>query len=152
MTKTPEELTADWKEGKLPNKSIWWADLLNGKIEPVKIDEYGYAFALDGLFYSPDRDYAKIIAPCDYNHFVELAEKVKKLKEENIENLGYIGGLLNEGNEQVIKNRELRDLLKECKNIVAHDCWQEAQFPDGQVVERQNLLTRINAAIGESEE
>lgn len=31
MTKTPEELTADWKEGKLPNKSIWWADLLNGK-------------------------------------------------------------------------------------------------------------------------
>lgn len=43
-------------------------------------------------------------------------------------------------------------LLKECKNIIAHDCWQEAQFPDGQVVQRQDLLTRINIAIGESEE
>ncbi len=144
MTKTPEELTKDWKEGKLPNKSIWWADLLNGKIEPVKIDEYGYAFALDGLFYSPDRDYAKIIAPCDYNHFVELAEKVKKLKEENIENLGYIGGLLNEGNEQVIKNRELRGLLKECK--------QHLYFQKKINNEVITLLIRINAAIGESEE
>lgn len=51
-----------------------------------------------------------------------------------------------------IENNNLRGLLKECKNIVAHDCWQEAQFPDGQVVERQDLLTRINAAIGESED
>lgn len=48
--------------------------------------------------------------------------------------------------------KELRELLKECKNIVAHDCWQEAQFPDGQVVQRQDLLTRINAALNESEE
>lgn len=150
MTKTPEELTADWKEGKLPNKSIWWADLLNGKIEPVKIDEYGYAFALDGLFYSPDRDYAKIIAPCDYNHFVELAEKVKKLKEENIENLGYIGGLLNEGNEQVIKNRELRDLLRECKPYLSYKINKDKHV--GFTPTAANLLTRINAAIGESED
>lgn len=45
----------------------------------------------------------------------------------------------------------LRELLAECKNIIAHDCWQSAQFKDGQVVERQDLLNRINAAIGESE-
>lgn len=49
------------------------------------------------------------------------------------------------------ENKRLKELLKECKNIVAHDCWQEAQFPDGQVVQRQDLLTRINIAIGESE-
>lgn len=47
---------------------------------------------------------------------------------------------------------ELRDLLEECKNIVAHDLWSRAQFSDGQVVEKDNLLTRINAVLGESEE
>lgn len=50
------------------------------------------------------------------------------------------------------ENKRIKELLKECKNIVAHDCWQEAQFPDGQVVQRQDLLTRINIAIGESED
>ena len=46
------------------------------------------------------------------------------------------------------KVKQLRALLKECKNIIVHDCWQEAQFPDGQIVQRQNLLTNINAALG----
>lgn len=36
--------------------------------------------------------------------------------------------------------------------IAEYSTWQEAQFPDGQVVERQDFLTRLNAAIGESEE
>ena len=52
----------------------------------------------------------------------------------------------------IIENNKLSGLLKECKNIVAHDCWREAQFPDGQVVQKQDLLTRINAALGGSEE
>lgn len=46
----------------------------------------------------------------------------------------------------------LRGLLAECKNIIVYDCWQSAQFEDGQVIERQDLLNRINAAIGKSEE
>ena len=55
---------------------------------------------------------------------------------------------------QTVQNEDigkLRGLLRECKNIVAHDCWQEAQFPDGQVVQRHELLTRINAALGDNE-
>lgn len=54
--------------------------------------------------------------------------------------------------ELQLENNKLRGLLKKCKNIVAHDCWQEAQFPDGQIVERQDLLTSINTALGGSEE
>lgn len=38
-------LTDDWKAGKLNEKSIWWADLGNEKIEPARVDEYGYLFA-----------------------------------------------------------------------------------------------------------
>ena len=60
--------------------------------------------------------------------------------------------LVKENVELEKENKRIKELLKECKNIVAHDCWQEAQFPDGQVVQRQDLLTRINIAIGESED
>lgn len=76
-----------------------------------------------------------------------LEDEIAELKKENKqleEDTGY--GWHTAGIESD-KNDELRALLKECKNIVAHDCWQEAQFPDGQVVERQDLLTRINAAL-----
>lgn len=80
-------LTDDWKTGKLNEKSIWWADLGNEKIEPAKVDKYGYLFGLDGCFYSPERcEYVKILAACDYDHFVELTEKVKEF-EKDVENL-----------------------------------------------------------------
>lgn len=80
-------LTDDWKAGKLNEKSIWWADLGNEKIEPARVDEYGYLFGLDGCFYSPEScEYVKILAHCDYDHFVELTEKVKGL-EKNIETI-----------------------------------------------------------------
>lgn len=80
-------LTDDWKAGKLNEKSIWWADLGNEKIEPARVDEYGYLFGLDGCFYSPEScEYVKILAPCDYDHFVELTEKVKGL-EKDVKNL-----------------------------------------------------------------
>ena len=103
----------------------------------------------------------EVISPCDYNHFVELTEKAKKYDKIKI-NGNYpdkisklksrIKHLLELQANQDKEVENLRRLLKECKNIVAHDCWQEAQFPDGQVVERQELLTRITTAIGESEE
>lgn len=70
-------------------------------------------------------------------------DKISKLKSR-------IKHLLELQANQDKEVENLRELLNECKNIVAHDCWQEAQFSDGQVVERQNLLTRINAAIGDN--
>lgn len=76
-------LTDDWKAGKLKKKSIYWADLGNEKIEPAEVDKYGYLFGLDGCFYSPERcEYVKILAACDYDHFVELNEKVKELEKD----------------------------------------------------------------------
>lgn len=80
-------LTDDWKAGKLNEKSIWWADLGNEKIEPARVEKYGYLFGLDGCFYSHERcEYVKILAPCDYDHFVELTERVRELKKD-VENL-----------------------------------------------------------------
>lgn len=51
---------------------------------------------------------------------------------------------------QTVQNEDigkLRGLLKECLNIVKHDLWQQAQFPDGQIVDKDDLLTRINEAL-----
>lgn len=57
---------------------------------------------------------------------------------------------MNEGNEQVIKNRELRALLKECRPYLSYKINQNKHV--GFTPDAANLLTRINATLGESEE
>lgn len=138
-------LTDDWKAGKLNEKSIYWADLGNEKIEPAEVDKYGYLFGLDGCFYSPERcEYVKILAACDYDHFVELTEKVKKLEKEVVKGDTIIGGLLNEGVLIKKENRQLRQLLKKVKEKI-HD-----EFINQDIVSIDNfhkLLTKINEVL-----
>lgn len=173
-------LTDDWKAGKLNEKSIWWADLGNEKIEPARVDEYGYLFGLDGCFYSPERcDYVKILAPCDYDHFVELTEKAKdfnyklleskqavdiahgqalvdefgdceavyqeiiRLKREVDKGDMIIGKLLNEGKAATEKNKQLRQLLKECKEYLSDVDTYFTKNAD----EATLLLTRIKEVL-----
>lgn len=152
MTKTPEKLTKDWKEGKLKAGS-YYVQYADGEIEIERASEWFKSGDIScGINFDDPVYVYKVLAPVPtYNEYkamqdqiVELTKKVKKLEEENVENLGYIGGLLNEGNEQVIKNRELRDLLRECKR---HVYFQKKI--NNEVI---TLLTRINAALGESEE
>lgn len=147
-----KELTADYNSKKLKKGWYWVRFNCYVNIEP--------SFYEKGYFWD-DGKVEEVISPCDYNHFVELTEKAKKYDKIKI-NGNYpdkisklksrIKHLLELQANQDKEVENLRRLLKECKNIVAHDCWQEAQFPDGQVVERQELLTRITTAIGESEE
>lgn len=49
--------------------------------------------------------------------------------------------------EERNKVKYLKSLLKECRNIVVHDLWSRAQFPDGQDVEKDDLLERLDAAL-----
>lgn len=176
MTKTPEELTEDWKAGKLA-AGYYYIKFKNGEIETRDN-------LIGGFLMNMKNPIIQVIAPVptydeykamqlrienekrllDYNgkllnHLKETEKTVKSLFqqiaganktiEESTENVDDLKKDLAIQNEDLGK---LRMLLKECKNIVAHDCWQEAQFPDGQVVQKQDLLTRINAALGESEE
>lgn len=164
MTKTPEELTEDWKAGKLHKRfdepKLFYCKTDNG-IEILKT--WGYKnlefLSMADEVFEPVDD-VQILAPVPtYDEYkamqaelAELKEKIKK-REELIQCLGSnIDELDVKKSVLIIENNKLRGLLKECKNIVAHDCWREAQFPDGQVVQKQDLLTRINAALGESEE
>lgn len=154
MTKTPEELTEDWKAGELEYGQYW---VKNKVWEKPFIDRW-----LPNCSWKISCKDAieQILAPVPtYDEYkamqaelAELKEKIKK-REELIQCLGSnIDELDVKKSVLIIENNKLRGLLKECKNIVAHDCWREAQFPDGQVVQKQDLLTRINAAIDESGE
>lgn len=163
MTKTPEELTAEWKAGKLEADKEYYIkitdDIVIIDFYTQQYDNSHYPLGL-GFDLSSNKFIKKILAPVPtYDEYkamqaelAELKEKIKK-REELIQCLGSnIDELDVKKSVLIIENNKLRGLLKECKNIVAHDCWQEAQFPDGQVVQKQDLLTRINAALGESEE
>lgn len=150
MTKTPEELTEDWEAGKLP-AGWYYLKLENGEIELQNN-------CIGGFLMSCNNRVIQILAPVPtYDEYKAMQDQIadaerqiEKLKEENVENLGYIGGLLNEGNEQVIKNRELRALLRECKPYLSYFISNNKHV--GLTPNTTNLLTCINAALGESEE
>lgn len=173
MTKIYEKLTEDWKAGKLESG---WYYIKNEKWNCIFPDNY---FApVKSWRFSKNECIDKILAPVpDYEEFESLRktangvkyvsdkcwEKTKALegnvtmfkslfrqyleREKEIESLRHY---------QTIQNEDigkLRSLLKECLPIVSAEImtWQirggEESHKRG-----QELLTRINAALGESEE
>ena len=165
MTKTPEELTADWKAGKLERG--WYY---------VKSGDEVYPDYFNGYFIQTGDKYGtEVLAPVpSYNHFVELNEKIKTLSSEN-ERLLNLNADQNKGIEELEKkvlalqsdslaknegeeivaeltneNNNLRGLLRECKPYLSYKINKDKHV--GFTPNAANLLTRINAAIGESEE
>lgn len=142
-------LTDDWKARKLDTTKRYWI-IEKGFSKPIPrlmnelgefIDNFGYPINKKGV--------KEVLAPCDYDHFVELNEKVKTLSLENerLLNLKHIDF------EKVRTIVKLRMLLKECLVYIPYS------YPQFQTEKRidldsakLSLLTRINAAIGESEE
>ena len=143
----------------------------------------------NGTCYFPNgKQEIKVLAICDYDHFVELTEKVKGL-EKDVENLTnnyklleskqavdiahgqalvdefgdyeavyqeiirlkrevdkgdmIIGKLLNEGKAATEKNKQLRQLLKECKEYLSDVDTYFTKNAD----EATLLLTKINEVL-----
>ena len=126
MTKTPEELTKDWKEGKL--KQGWYfTSTAKGEVCPnLWFDDEWNDFM--GMV-------EEVLAPCDYDEYKAMQEQLNKE-----------GTWYTEISYKKIKkeNNQLRDLLRECKR---HLYFQKKI--NNEVI---TLLTRISAALGESEE
>lgn len=132
MTKTPEELTADWKEGKL--KQGWYfTSTTKGEVCPnLWFDDEWNDFM--GMV-------EEVLAPCDYDEYKAMQEQLNKE-----------GTWYTEISYKKIKkeNNQLRDLLRECKPYLSYKINQNKHV--GFTPDAANLLTRINAALGESEE
>lgn len=80
-----KELTDDWKAGKLEKGKLFWVLPVNGYPMPGMLKNYNN-FEVFGAYYYPNEDSLTVLSPCDYDHFVELTEKVKGL-EKDVENL-----------------------------------------------------------------
>ena len=151
-------LTDDWNAGKLKCGKSFFIKLKNGEIEIAKLqhhDTFEY-YDLFGtcIILAPDFDKIEVLAPCDYDHFVELTEKAKKYDRIKI-NGNYpdkisklksrIKHLLELQANQDKEVENLRELLKEC---LAHLSLGEI----GTSVTPINILiTHINAALGDNE-
>lgn len=126
-------LTDDWKAGKL--KEDWYF---------IKFDDVIYQDYYNGYFIQTgDTDGIEVLAPCDYGELQRLKSENAELIETNGSLSRQVKHLLDLQKEEDKEVERLRDLLKECKeHICFHFCEKKAR----------KLLTRINAAIGESEE
>ena len=188
-------LTDAWKAGKLKALRFYYVLYKNGHIGKANLirtpDYYGFwnNCNLNDLI----KEVLALVP--DYDHFVELTEKVKELKrdikvltnnyklleKQQAENLAHgqalvdefgdfealyeevvrlrkevakgdeiIGKLLNEGHAAIEKNKQLSCLLKECDSCVR--TLRAFGVSDCNGSNLNELITRINAEIGESEE
>lgn len=137
MTKTPEELTKDWKEGKL--KQGWYfTSTAKGEVCPnLWFDDEWNDFM--GMV-------EEVLAPCDYDEYKAMQDHIlylekcisiyeQKEKQHTNDSIEY--------NKLEKENNNLRGLLKECK--------QHLYFQKKINNEIITLLVRINVALGESE-
>lgn len=96
MTKTPKELTAEWKAGKLV-QGWYFCKLKNGLIHHFEFNGSDFTDLTCHIL-----PVAKILAPCNYDEY-------KAMQEELAEHRKNCCCLENE-------NKELKRLLKECKD------------------------------------
>lgn len=72
MTKTPEELTEDWKARKLKPGS-YYVRLSNGNLDVAKLSRFNRFYGISYHF-----EVEEILAPCNYDHFADLRKKAEK--------------------------------------------------------------------------
>lgn len=161
MTKTPEELTEDWKAGKLHKRfdepKLFYCKTDNG-IEILKT--WGYKnlefLSMADEVFEPVDDVQVLAHVPTYDEYkamqaelAELKEKIKK-REELIQCLGSnIDELDVKKSVLIIENNKLRGLLKECDSCVrALKAYGVGECSGTRL---EDLLTRINTALGGSE-
>lgn len=138
-------LTDDWKDGAIATGTWCWVRVDGKQPEPMVVDCDGWLSSLDDS-YKPDSVFLdlEILAICDYDHFVELTEKVEKLEKafiKALQNNDELSAVIT-GNELEIDH--LRQLLKECQTF-----FEEENPKDFTVLSErmEDLLTKIKEVL-----
>lgn len=143
MTKTPEELTEDWKAKKLPQWRFYYV-FYSGGIEPLLLngenDFINHSRIINHLI-------KKILAP------VPSYDEYKAIQDELAEHRHYCCCMENEvmrldKAKLEEENKQLRALLKECQNYIINTPVLE-QGSEQKTKQIHDLLTRINEVINE---
>ncbi len=164
MTKTPEELTEEWKAGKLA-AGYYYIKFKNGEIEtqdnliggflmnmknPIiqviaPVPTYDEYKAMQAELDEFKRTFTSYVGkPIDYDIACETVNKLLDDKEQLKKELESARWYQTVQNEDIGK---LRGLLKECKEWFECFAWNK-EYKHKSV----NILARINAILGESEE
>lgn len=142
-------LTDDWKTGKLKNG--WYFCLYeNDAVFP--------ALCFDDDFEDYELKVMEVLAPCDYDHFVELTEKVEKLNDRVEWEIGKNNALekqLIEAREEIKRGREALGLMCDCNDEllgVLKKCKEKIheEFINQDIVSIDNfhkLLTKITEVL-----
>lgn len=149
MTKTPEELTADWKAGKL--KYGWyWVDNSKRGIVP---DQYlpGYNWLVSG-----GSCIDKILAPCNYDEYKAMQEELTEFKRSATSYIGKpidydiacktINKLLDDKQKIKAENEQLKKLLRECQYMILAYSINHDTFTKEKVLD---VVKQIDNATGE---
>lgn len=139
--KTPEELTEDWKAGKLDWNKFYYIKLTSGEI---CIDYANGAYFVNGkpqeitMDYTTDEDVKQILAPVlSYDEYKAMQEELAKLKEKikkKEELIQCLGSNIDELDVKkmvlIIENNKLRALLKEGARLLSfeHETYEAENF------------------------
>lgn len=143
MTQTSKELTNDWKDKKLYD-GLYYIRLKNGKTPIAELetwcrydDEVEEPYKTSQEFFEYPKDIiSEVLSPIpSYDEYKAMQEQLNK------EGVWYTKISYKKIKKE---NNQLRDLLRECKR---HLYFQKKI--NNEVI---TLLTRINSALGESEE
>lgn len=130
-------LTDDWKARKL-KAGAYYVRLSNGRVDVAKLSKFNRFYAISYTF-----EVVEVLAPCSYDHFVELDEKVKNLEKAFTEALQYNDDLSAVITGYELEVDKLRQLLKECKEYLS----DVDEYFTKNADEATLLLTRITEVL-----
>lgn len=131
----------------LETKTEWQAERIKELEQDVKTLTNNYKLLEDKQ--ASDIIHGQALAD-EFGDFEALYEEVVRLRKEVAKGDEIIGKLLNEGHAAIEKNKQLSCLLKECDSCVR--TLRAFGVSDCNGSNLNELITRINAEIGESEE
>lgn len=131
-------LTDDWKAGKLKAGS-YYVRLSNGRVDVAKLSKFNRFYTICYTF-----EVVEVLAPCDYDHFVELTEKAKKFEKAFTKALKYNDDLLAVITGCELEVNKLRELLKEVKEFIEEENPKDYTIMSERMDE---LLTKIEEAL-----
>ena len=143
-------LTDDWRAGKLKN-GWYFCKLKNGLIHHFEFNDKDFTDLTCHIV-----PVAEVLTACNYDHFVDLTEKVKAFEKEVAKGDRIIGKLLKEGDAAIKKNKQFSGLLKECRTLCKEMIKVNRLYIQGKCIcpckeNITDILTRINAALGKNE-